>query len=69
MEKLRRRLEAAIATQLTLNENGVQIVDQVDKFFDELAAKVEERRAKLKQDYTKIETREKRRLKNKQLKL
>ena len=34
-----------------------------------MAAKVEARRQALKDEYTKIETREKRRLKNKQIKL
>jgi hypothetical protein len=43
--------------------------DQIDKFINEMVMRVELRREKLKNDYSLIETREKRRLKNKQIKL
>ena len=55
--------------QFDLNTNKIEIFDQVDKFFDEMQVQVEKRRNDLKNEYTKIETREKRRLKNKQIKL
>lgn len=52
-----------------MNNNKIEIFDQIDKFFDEMLAQVERRRQRQKDEYTSIETREKRRLKNKQLKL
>lgn len=67
--KLQQRYEKAVQNQFDLNTNKIEIFDQVDKFFDEMQAQVEKRRSDLKNEYTKIETREKRRLKNKQLKL
>lgn len=64
-----KQLEEAIQNQFELSKNKIAINDQIDKFFDELLQKVEQRREALKTEYAQIETREKRRLKNKQIKL
>jgi hypothetical protein len=55
--------------QYDLNSNKIETYDQIDKFFDEMVQKVQQRREALKGQYSSIETREKRRLKNKQMKL
>jgi hypothetical protein len=66
---LQERLESSIQCQFDLNTNKIEIFDQIDKFINEMIIRVELRREKLKNDYLLIETREKRRLKNKQIKL
>jgi hypothetical protein len=66
---LQERLESSIQSQFDLNTNKIEIFDQIDKFINEMVMRVELRREKLKNDYSLIETREKRRLKNKQIKL
>jgi len=63
------RFEKAIQNQFDLNANKIEIFAEIDKFFDEMHTKVEARREGLKAEYSQIETREKRRLKNKQIKL
>ena len=66
---MQERLESSIQCQFDLNTNKIEIFDQIDKFINEMIIRVELRREKLKNDYLLIETREKRRLKNKQIKL
>ena len=68
-DKLKIRLESSIQCQFELNQNKIDTFDQIDKFFEQLHAKVEKRREALKNQFTSIESREKRRLKNKQIKL
>jgi hypothetical protein len=58
-------MEVSIQNQLDLNNNKVEIHDAVDKFFNQMLQKVEARREILKAQYSRIETREKRRMKNK----
>jgi hypothetical protein len=65
IEKLSKRLESSIQSQFDLNQNKIEVDDSIEKFFDDLVARVEQRREKIKQDYSLIDTREKRRLKNK----
>ncbi len=62
---MQERLESSIQCQFDLNTNKIEIFDQIDKFINEMIMRVELRREKLKNDYLLIETREKRRLKNK----
>lgn len=68
-DKLKIRLESSIQCQFELNQNKIDTFDQIDKFFEQLHAKVEKRREALKTQYSSIESREKRRLKIKQIKL
>lgn len=68
-DKLTSKFEKAIEMQYDLNSNKIETYDQIDKFFDEMVQKVQQRREALKGQYSSIETREKRRLKNKQMKL
>ena len=69
IEKLQQRMEMSIQNQFDLNNNKIEIFDQIEKFFNQMLQKVEQRREKLKAQYTQIEIREKRRMKNKQMKL
>ena len=43
-DKLKQRLESSIQNQFDLNQNKIDVHDQIDKFFDEVLSKVEERR-------------------------
>ena len=52
-----------------LNVNRTQIFDKIDSFFDLVVKRVNERKEKLKTDYKTIESKEKRRLKSKQMKM
>lgn len=52
-----------------MNKHKLKTFDQLDTFFDAVKKRVTERCDQLKEDYKKIEAREKRRLKNRQIKL
>ena len=52
-----------------LNVNRTHIFDKIDSFFDLVVKRVNERKEKLKNDYKTIESKEKRRLKSKQMKM
>ena len=67
--KLQQRLEKSVKCQFDLNMNKISILDQIDKFFEIITKQVEKRKESLKNEYIAIESREKRRLKNKQIKL
>ena len=73
VDKLQNRIDSKIheykQKQEELNVSRTQIFDKIDSFFDLVVNRVNERKEKLKTDYKTIESKEKRRLKSKQMKM
>jgi hypothetical protein len=67
--KLDEKINSYKAQQEHLNNYRQQIFDKIDSFFDTVVKKVNERREKVKTDYKTLESKEKRRLKSKQMKM
>ena len=63
------KIEETIQNQELMAKHKVQIFEQLDSFFDLVKKRVEKRCDDLKEEYKKIEAREKRRLKYRQMKL
>jgi hypothetical protein len=57
------------AKQERLNVHKQAIIDKIDQFFDKVVERVQLRREALKEEYRLIESRQRRRLKSKQMKL
>lgn len=52
-----------------MKDHQSKTFEQIDAFFESIQKRVEQRQEQLKTDYKQIEGREKRRLKNRQIKL
>ena len=63
------KIDETIQNQELMAKHKVQIFEQLDSFFDLVKKRVEKRCEDLKEEYKKIEAREKRRLKYRQMKL
>ena len=63
------KIDETIQNQELMGKHKVQIFEQLDSFFDLVKKRVEKRCEDLKEEYKKIEAREKRRLKYRQMKL
>lgn len=66
--RLENKIREYKQSQDDLNQYRGKIFEKIDHFFDLVVKRVNERREKLKTDYKTIESKEKRRLKSKQMK-